>query len=528
MKNLQNLQVEDYIGILKRRLLWILVPGLLAWIATFLYVRRLPSIYISETVILVEPPKVPSEYVRPTSVGTVQSRLSTISQQIMSRTRLEKIILDNNLYVEKLKTTPMEVLVETMRNDLDLIVNKTDAFTLAYSALDPLVAQKVTSEVASLYIEENLKSRSEQTEGVTQFIESQLQETETKLKELEDRTSGFKMRNLGALPEQQNANLAALSRLQLQLQSSADAVNRLEEKKAYMRRMSTEFATLTRFRMPVQASRTNAADGTPESPAGSTPYVELEKKKAQRETLLGRWTSDHPDVRKLEKEIAALEKQAASHRGKEDSPVSMPAQSQEQDLDSDQVLARAEMQAELDALDKQIQQATQEQERIKREMSLYQVRIDSVPRIEQMLKEISRDYEITRKHYQDLLAKKNDAQMATSLEKRQKGEQFRILDPASLPEQPSAPDRLKLNLAGLVLGLAFGIGLSLVLELTDESVRSEHEVTVLTQLPVLVSIPLIEGPNAGNPPESKPFFGFLGPLKRKLLRGLRATDRAAA
>ncbi|MCI0621741.1 MAG: Wzz/FepE/Etk N-terminal domain-containing protein [Acidobacteria bacterium] len=493
MRNIQNLQLEDYIDILKRRLVWVLVPGVLVWLVTFFYVRRLPNVYVSETVILVEPPKVPSEYVKSTAVGTVQSRLSTISQQIMSRTRLEKIILDHSLYVERRKTAPMEEVVEGMRRDIELLVNKSDAFTLSYRAQDQALAQKVASQIASLYIEENLKARSEQTEGVTQFLDTQLKQTEGKLKELEDRMSNFKIHNLGALPEQQSANLSTLSRLQMQLQAAIDSVNRLEEKKIYLQRMNSEFAALTKFRV---ASTPSQPSSVAEVPAVSG-YGDLERKKTERDALHRRYTSQHPDVRKLEAEIAILEKRFSESKDAVSRGAASSPPEPEGD-DSDYVLAKAEMQSQFDVLEKQIQQGRQEQEKIKKEMLLYQSRVDLVPRIEQMQKEISRDYDTTRQHYQSLLGKRNDAAMATNLEQRQKGEQFRILDPASLPEKPAEPNRLRLNLMGLAIGLAFGAALSLILELKDSSVRSESELALLTKLPVLISVPFIGEPA---PPE---------------------------
>src|SRR5437867_8249345 len=155
MKNIQNLQLLDYLDILRRRIWWVLIPAIFVGVANYLFIRTLPNIYESETVILVEPPQIPAEYVRPTSTGSIENRLSTIQQQVMSRTRLEKIIVENNLYAEQRKKIPMGVVVETMRKDIDLTVTKSDAFRIAYQAYDPLVAQKVTDEIASLYIEEN-------------------------------------------------------------------------------------------------------------------------------------------------------------------------------------------------------------------------------------------------------------------------------------------------------------------------------------------------------------------------------------
>ncbi|MEW5977955.1 MAG: GNVR domain-containing protein [Acidobacteriota bacterium] len=485
MKNIQNLQLEDYFDILKRRILWILVPGVIIWFITFLFAQRLPNVYVSETLILVEPPKVPTDYVRPASVGTIQSRLSTITQQIMSRTRLEKIILDNNLYAEKRHSASMEEVVEKMRSDISLNVTKTDAFALSYRAYDPILAQKVTSQIASLYIEENLKVRSEQTEGVSEFLESQLKETESKLREQEDRMREFKSRFMGGLPEQQAANLATLNRLQLQLQASQESISRLQDQRAQQKRLMTEYESFAQLGLGVEVSVATSAVPSVADPASR----ELEKKKADRDAALLRYTKNHPDVRKLESEIRILEERISKQHQPVDTALTdgIEMDSAGQKMDPNLL----EMRTQLQSLDFQIQQAKKDQDRIRNEMAIYQARVDSVPRLEQLQKEISRDYEMTQQNYRSLLAKKNEAAMAANLEKRQKGEQFRILDPASLPEKPSEPNRLRLNLAGLAAGLAFGLLLSLVLELRDESVRSEREVAQLTQLPVLVSIPLI-------------------------------------
>jgi protein tyrosine kinase modulator len=487
MKNIQNLQLSEYLDILKRRILLIIAFAVLAGVTSFFVLKRLPDIYESETLILIEAPKIPSEYVRPTTTGSIENRLSTINQQIMSRTRLERIILENNLYHEQRSKMPMESVVERMRDDIGLSVIRSDSFKVTYQSSDPLTAQKVAGEIATLYIEESLKGREELTEDVNDFLEGQLDETESKLRQQEEKLSSFKMQYIGALPEQQTAILATLDRLQKQLQASTDSVNKLEEQKAYQERLYPEFKTLSTL------SVSNSLPLAIESAVQTSPLTsELESKKSQRDSLLGRYTPDHPDIRKLDLEIAALEKKHLSSsppRKVPSAPSTSEAKVENDPSESDQVLAKAELQNDLETINRQIAQAKREQEKIRNEMTMYQARIDSVPRMEQMEKQITRDYDITRQHYQSMLAKKNDATMAASLEKRQKGEQFRVLDPASLPQKPSRPDRLKLNLMGVLIGLALGFGISVVLELKDGSVRTKHEVIILTHLPVLATIP---------------------------------------
>jgi polysaccharide chain length determinant protein (PEP-CTERM system associated) len=487
MKSLHDLQLADYLEILRRRIVWVLGSGIVMGVATYLYVSTLPDIYTSETVILVEPQKVPSDYVRPTSTGTIESRLATISQQIMSRTRLEKIIQENSLYLDVRMKRPIETVVEMMRQDIELTVTKSDAFTLSYQSKDPAVAQKITNQLASLYIEENLKVREEQTEGVSQFLELQLKETKAKLLGLEARLSGFKMNHMGSLPEQQQANLAVLGRLQQQLQASIDSTNRLEEQKSYQQRLHAE---LKSFKSLVPPGNVEAAValGTVQKPPSP-----LSQKKAELNTLLQRYTTEHPDVRKLKAEVAVLEQQ--QEEVLEVNEEILPEKSTV-DTHPPQTSPEAiHLKRQIDALNQQIRQGVKEQERIRTEMAVYQARLDNIPRIEQMQKEITRDYDITREHYQRLLAKKNDAEMAGNLEKRQKGEQFRIIDPASFPQKPIKPDRLKLNAFGVLAGLCLGFGLALLLELNDESIRSTQQLTRLTEYPVLAAISVISIPS---------------------------------
>jgi polysaccharide chain length determinant protein (PEP-CTERM system associated) len=494
MKDIQNLQIADYLDMVKRRYLLILLPAILLGVVGIFYVRTIPNIFISETVILVEPPKIPSEYVRATTAIPIESRLSTITQQIMSRTRLEKIILENNLYIEMRLHFPMEDVVEKMRGDINLKVNKADAFTLSYQSKDPALAQRVTQQIASLYIEENLKVREEQTEGVSQFLQAQLQETEIKLKDFETKLSDFKSRNMGALPEQAQANLSVLNRLQQQLQASLDSNNRIQEQRTYQQRLLMEMQNQRNKER--EAAEAAVAKGLPMPVvSGHTNLTPLDLKKAELVVLLQRYTRDHPDVKKLMSEIALLEKgQELNNNNVSFAPaplVGSPPSKMQQVTPADTEIAQMKNRIEL--LDSQIKQGEKEQGKIRQDMDVYQSRVDAIPRIEQMMTEMSRDYNMTAQHYQALLAKKTEAEMATSLEKRQKGEQFRVIDPASFPQKPAKPNRLILNLAGFVLGLGLGLVLAILLELTDESIRSEYELARLAGVPVLVSIPWIDG-----------------------------------
>src|SRR2546422_6184017 len=332
--------------------------------------------------------------------------------------------------------------------------------------------------------------------------------------ELEGKLRDFKLQHLGALPEQQAANLAALSRLQLQMQAGMDSVNRIEEQKRTQERLLTEYKKFSDLQQTV-APDTSVASTPPTNPLSG----ELEAKKAMRNSLLKRYTANHPEIRKLEAEISALEETKAPPSAGNENHERVSTSNQENQVSTLDV-ELVQLRSQIDTLNDQLQQGLKEQEKIRKEVMSYEARVDSIPRIEQMQKEITRDYDTTQKHYQTMLAKKNEAEMATDLERRQKGEQFRILDPASLPETPSKPNRVLLNLLGIAVGLGIGSGLAIVLELKDDSVRTEHELVRLTNLPVLVSIPMIQVNKLGLGGETT-----LRKRLRKLLPGGVKSDR---
>jgi uncharacterized protein involved in exopolysaccharide biosynthesis len=236
-------------------------------------------------------------------------------------------------------------------------------------------------------------------------------------------------------------------------------------------------------------------------PAANPIQVELEAKRNQRNTMLKQYTPDHPDIKRLNKEIAVLEERLTTSQG-ESTPSPESTGPQEATVSSgtgpdEYQLQIAQLRTQVEDLRVQVQRRVKEQEKIREEMASYQAKVDSVPKIEQLQKELMRDYDITSKHYQELLGKKNEAEMATNLERRQKGEQFRILDPPSLPQSPARPDRRKLKLGGLLGGFVIGLALALGLELLNETVSSELEVVRLTNLPILVSLPVIAAAGAG-------------------------------
>jgi len=484
----EKIDISEYIEIAKRRKWFIIIPFLLSLVGTFVYLKVVPPLYKSSTVILVEPQKVPKDYITPTVTVDVKDRLSTITQQVMSRTRLESIIKEFNLYPEMRKKQTIDEVVDYMRKHIELKVKNTRgkklaSFTISYIGEDPETVMNVTNRLASLFIEENLKIREQEAEGTTQFLESQLEALKKSLEEQEAKIKAFKQKYMGELPSQLEANLRTLDRLQLELQTTNDALKAAQARKIAIEKQLAELST---FSTPVSG----------EGPVDPR-VAKLEELKTELAKLLTVYTEDFPDVKRLKMEIATLEKElglakkspeeksgkGAGHGGsKEGSKVATVRPTTLYLTLSNQLI---EVNSEIKSL-------KEKQKSIMRNINIFQARVERTPQREQELAALMRDYENTRENYQNLLNKKIEAQLAENLEKRQKGEQFRILDPANLPQKPFKPDVKRVILVGFIIGLGSGGGLAFLLEYLDASFRKPEDVYEALGFPVIATIPKVK------------------------------------
>ena len=478
-------QPEDLLRVASRRKWTIAVPFLTLTLLTVIGSQLLPNRYRSETLIMVVPQRVPESYVKATVTSRIEDRLQSISQQILSRTRLERIIQDFGLYPKERQGGIMEDVVERMRRDITVQVVKGDAFRIAYASDNPQTAMKVTERLATLFIDENLKDREVLAVGTNEFLEAQLEDARRQLVEQEKKVEEYRRRYSGQLPSQLQSNLQAQQNTQLQIQTVVDAANRARDRKLVLERLLS-------YAEPVPAASAPAAptpDDTAPAPAGQTATQQLETARAALAALERRLMPDHPDVRRMKRIIADLEPKAAVEAARPSAPPTPARATSPQD--SARVTREREMRAELDGINREIAQKEAEERRLRAEAASYQTRIDAVPSRESELAELTRDYETTQKVYQDLLAKKQDSQVAANLERRQIGEQFKVLDVARLPEKPSSPNRWLIGGAGTLGGLLVGIGLVALLEYRDRSFRSERDVQAVLSLPVLATVPLM-------------------------------------
>ena len=378
-----------------------------------------------------------------------------------------------------------DIKLELKSAELRGLREATVAFTISYQGSDPGTVSYVTNTLASFYIEENVRARERQATGTAEFLKVQLSETKKRLDEQEQRVSGFKRRHLGELPQQLDANLATLDRLQAQLRQNADSQTRATERR---QALSSQLAEAESF----HASTYTAAAIAPGSPLPAPELREsarlaqkLAEKKKELAQLRTQFSDKYPDVVRLAAEIAMLEQELASAPKSADDPKSpaqpvVPASPYVLRLKE----ALSESQAELKIL-------KAEESRLREVTASYQARIENVPRREQEFRELSRDYESTRELYASLMKRYEEAQIAESMEQRQQGEQFRVLDPAVPQPRPAAPNRTRLLAMTLILSLGLAVGAVFFAEQIDTSFHKVDDLRAFSNVPVLVSIPRI-------------------------------------
>ncbi len=475
----KQLTFQDYVGIARRRKWLLILPPLVFSILAFSGSFLLQPRYTSQTLVLVEGQKVSDNLVKPAVAEDLNQRLSTMKEQILSRSRLEPILQKFGLYKEEMKKVPMEDLIDQMRSKIMVSPihganDSTPGFYISFTADNPKLAQDICAEITSLFMEENLKLREERAVGTTDFLASQLEESKRNLDEQDAKLAAFQRTYIGQLPGQEQVNMSMLTTLKSQLDSATAALNRAQQDKLY-----TE---------SLLAQQTGTMRGSPSDP-DAIPASQLDDQltqlKATLAALEARYTPEHPDVIKTKQMIAEVERRSAISRTAVKSAAPPTHEAPQAQLSSPAVRLRDN----LHVLDDTIREKSAEQFKLQQSIREYEKRIQLSPTIEQEYKKLTRDYQTAQAFYDDLLKKKSMSEMSTDLERRQEGEQFRIVDPANLPETPGFPKRGMLTGMGFGLGLGLGGALVFVLEALRQSVQTESDVEFYLKLPVLANIP---------------------------------------
>ena len=479
---------EDFLRIGWRRKWVIVVPFLLVATATVAVTHFLPNTYRSQTLILVVPQRIPDSYVRSTVTLRIEDRLQSISQQILSRPRLERIVNDFDLYPEQRKAATMEDVVARMRTEIDVQIVKGDAFRVSYVTDEPRTAMKVVERLASLFIEENLRDRELMAEGTNQFLEAQLQDARERLVEREKALSEYQLKHSEDLPSQRNFNLQAQHSAEMQVQALVDSLNIDHERRLNLERQIAD----TTLAWPNERAVTTTREPDPDSAKEATTSQQLVDARAALQALELRLKPEHPDIVRLKRRIVDLEERVkleAKVAVRPGDPV--PVERTPAEIARDNRLQ--ELRQELANLTRQIAAKENQEQQLRATIATYQTRIQAAPTRESELAELTRDYETLQQIYRGLLEKNEGAKISANLERRQVGEQFKVLEPAHLPERPFSPNRIRLNQMGAAFGLALGLALAALLEYFDTSMRSEGDVLVALALPVLALIPHIVG-----------------------------------
>jgi polysaccharide chain length determinant protein (PEP-CTERM system associated) len=490
--------VQRYLSVIGRRHVTFLVAVFFGWLVVWGASWVLPARYKSGTLILVEQPTMPKNYVEPNVNEDLQDRLQSITQQILSRTRLLLIIDKLHLYSESHKQITPDDKVERMRKDIGIELvhgsqnDQITAFKVSYSAGDPHTAQEVTSELTDLFINENLKVRQQQSEDTTRFIGEQLENARATLVEQEGKVREFEGNHEGELPSQQASNLQILSGLQAQLQNEQDALNTAKQQRVYYQTLIDQYRTLQTATIPRSAG--GASTGL------HAIDQELDRLKSKLADSSSHYTDRYPDLQSLKAQISKTEKTRAdiiaNLSRKNSSGETLSGGSVASDVtDASQNSPLLQLQSQLQANQAEIASRDQGIASLKARVNGYQSRLNNGPAREQELAELTRGYDQSKANYDDLLKKKNGSEMATSMEQMQEGERFRMLDPPSLPIKPYFPDRLKLCGIGLGVGLALGIVVVCAFEMMDDRMHTDREIKALLPVAIISEIPEIVIPS---------------------------------
>jgi polysaccharide chain length determinant protein (PEP-CTERM system associated) len=483
---------SDYVDLFRFRWVWMVAAVVLGAVASQIAVRFVPEQFVSQTVVLVESGNIPKNFLPQLDTEEAGSRLRTIHEEILARPRIERILEELNPYPEMIDV-PRADIVDMIRRRASIGLRGNDAFVVRYTDTDPVRAQKMATRLASMFIEETSGDRARQVQGANEFIDSQLIETKMELEKVEGALRLIKQRYMGMLPNQLEANLSTLQRLELERQSVSEQIRAAKERRGLLERqlalqsqMNEPEAQLIPD-LPVSSS----AGGPPAS--GSLPAL-----KAYLAQLQTRYTEQHPEVvatkariERLESELAATAAAEADPSGESSGAVAdaAPAPASPDFLVSD-------LTAQVAAVDRDITLLQDRYNEIQGHIGRYQTRVEKIPEVEQELQSLERDYALISRYYSELLSRKLEAETAGAVERRWQEEHFKILDPAQVAESPEFPKPSMFLLIGTLAGLVAGVALGFLLEVVDPSVKNLRELESLLPYPVLLTLPHLKEPGS--------------------------------
>jgi len=489
------LKPDQILEIIIRRRWIIILPLCLILTLGFFYTLTSNQTYMASTTILIQPQKVPSDYVQSIVTTDIAQRINTISQQILSRTNLEMIIKEFGLFQDDASGNMFqEDKIRSMRERVVVTQNSsrrqgTEAFSVSFTGSNPEMVMKIANKLATFFMDENLKARETQAIGTSEFLESELQKIKHKLEAREKELSIYRATYMGGLPDELETNLRTLDRLQLQ---HTDALNAIRDTQNAAALLKSQISRLKELEQTGTA--TLQPDGTVVGTlALSITEQQYEMGQRQLDELLLKYTNKHPEVIKLTKSVAKLKKKVEEEKQEKNSGTPDSGGTRVAAVNNN-VLSQHEF--NLRQLENETNNIKTSVVQIKKSMQVYQKRVEDTPKREQELQSIQRDYNNIRESYNSLLARRLEAELAVNMEKKQKGEQFRIIDYARLPQKPISPDVKKLFMFSIAIGLGIGGGIIFLLEFLNPVIRSENQIETQIGLPILASIPPLTKPGS--------------------------------
>ena len=446
----------------------------------------LPKRYTSQTMVLVAQPAVGPDYVKPVVTEDLNHRLASMKEQILSRTRLQPIIEKFGLYAGVRGQVHIEDLVERLRTAVEIKPleptpgtqsRQLPGFYVDVTFDNPQIAQQICTEITSMFLEQNARERKQQANETTSFLSKQLEEAKKSLDDQDAKLAQFKRQYLGSLPEEEQSNLNILTGMNAQLEANTQALSRAHQDKVFNESL------VGQQEANWKASQTGQNPETAEQQIGAL--------QDQLTSLQARYTSEHPDVIKLKSQIEELKKRMA---GAAKNNASASGSTQASAAEPPQI---QQLRAKLRQDDMNIADLTKRQSQIQDEIRQLQSRVQASPMVEQQMKELTRNYQTAQDFYNDLLKKRQNAGVAGDLESQQESEQFRVLDPPSLPDRPSFPKKAYFAGGGLGGGLAVGVAMLCLIAMGDKSMHTERDVELALKLPVLALVPVLEALSQG-------------------------------
>lgn len=529
----QTKELSDYLDAIRRRKVAVVGIAVVLFALSVLVAFVLPPVYRSTATILIKEQDIPPDLVRSTVTTYAWQQVQTISQSVMTRANVLSIVDKYNLYADRRKWDTSEEIVEKLRSEVEVEAISADvidprtgqprsatiAFTLSYEGQNPQITQKVTSELTTLFLNENLKSRSEKSAETYDFLTEEAKKLAEHIAELEDKLAAFKQKHIHTLPELAGLNFQLLDRSEQELRDTQNQIRSLEERKFYidgqltqispnspmfgasgerildsesrLKGLRTELAAATASYSPDHPDvlrLRREIDGLEKQTTGVSQRQQQAKDMTRLRSELGaareKYSDEHPDVIRLTKQLAALEASLSSTPDKP--PESLVAAEKPENP------AYINLQSQLEATNNELRALHVKRDQVKAKLADYEKRIVQTPQVEREYLELKRDYDNSQLRYRELKSKQMEAGVGQQMEKESKGEKFLLIEPAQLPEAPIKPNRVAILILGLVLSLGGGLGFALGADALDPTVRGARGLLLTLGSAPLAVIPYIE------------------------------------